>query len=180
MKPESKFWQIIKKNTPKIQWTRLESWSSFGTPDLLGYHDSCGFFMCEMKIARGPRISFSPHQKLFHQTRTKRNFIIVQEASSGLVKLYESSAIHGLLTDHRETPCLALDDWDHIQRLLLDACPDAWGLLLEACSLLLAAWRLTLVACRFGPRSGRTLSLAVAVESLIAGSSLLRSLRNSL
>ena len=35
MKPESKFWQIIKKNTPKIQWTRLESWSSFGTPDLL-------------------------------------------------------------------------------------------------------------------------------------------------
>ena len=64
MKPESKLWQKIKKNTPKIQWTRLESWSSFGTPDLLGYNDNCGFFMCEMKIARGPKISFSPHQKL--------------------------------------------------------------------------------------------------------------------
>ena len=137
MKPESKFWQIIKKKTPKIHWTRLESWSSFGVPDLLGYHDSCGFFMCEMKIARGPKISFSPHQKLFHQTRTKRNFIIVQDASLGHVKLYESSAIHGLLTDHRETPCLALDDWDHIQRLLLDASPDAWRLSL-------AAWRLSL------------------------------------
>ena len=125
MKPESKFWQIIKKNTPKIQWTRLESWSSFGTPDLLGYHDNCGFFMVEMKVARGPKISFSPHQKLFHQTRTKRNFIIVQDASLGHVKLYESSAIHGLLTDHRETPCLALDDWNHIERLLLAASPDA-------------------------------------------------------
>ena len=122
MKKESKFWQQIKKNTPKIQWTRLESWSSFGTPDLLGYHYSCGFFMCEMKIARGPKIVFSPHQKLFHQTRTKRNFIIVQDASLGHVKLYESSAIRGLLSDHRETPCLARDDWDHIQRLLLDAC----------------------------------------------------------
>ncbi len=125
MKPESKFWQIIKKNTPKIQWTRLESWSSFGTPDLLGYHDSCGFFMCEMKIARGPKIVFSPHQKLFHQTRTKRNFIIVQDACHGHIKLYESAAIHGLLSDHRETPCLALDDWDHIQRVLINASLDA-------------------------------------------------------
>jgi len=31
----------------------------------------------------------------------------------------ESSAIPGLLTDHRETPSLAIDDWDHIQRLLI-------------------------------------------------------------
>ena len=159
MKPESKFWQIIKKNTPKIQWTRLESWSSFGTPDLLGYHDSCGFFMCEMKIARGPRISFSPHQKLFHQTRTKRNFIIVQEASSGLVKLYESSAIHGLLTDHRETPCLALDDWDHIQRLLLAALPNAWSLQLVAC-------RLQLVAVGVRPCSSVDASLGLIAFSL--------------
>ena len=54
MKAESKFWQQIKKNTPKIQWTRLESWSSFGVPDLLGYADSCGFFLVEMKVAKGP------------------------------------------------------------------------------------------------------------------------------
>ena len=53
MKAESKFWQQIKKNTPKIQWTRLESWSSFGVPDLLGYNDSCGFFLVEMKVAKG-------------------------------------------------------------------------------------------------------------------------------
>ena len=119
MKPESKFWQIIKKKTPKIHWTRLESWSSFGTPDLLGYHDSCGFFMCEMKIARGPKIVFSPHQKLFHQTRTKRNFIIVQDACHGHIKLYESSSILGLLADYREVPSLATDDWTYIERLLI-------------------------------------------------------------
>jgi hypothetical protein len=121
MKAESKFWQQIKKNTPKIQWTRLESWSSFGVPDLLGYNDSCGFFLVEMKVAKGNKVSFSPHQKLFHMTRTKRNFILLQTDDPRHVKLYESAAIHGLLLDHREARCLALDDWDHIQRLLLDA-----------------------------------------------------------
>ena len=50
MKKESDLWKLLKKNTPNIKWTRLESWSSFGTPDLLGYHDSCGFFMVELKL----------------------------------------------------------------------------------------------------------------------------------
>ena len=125
MKPETKFWQKVKKNTPKINWTRLESWASFGVPDLLGYHDSCGFFMVELKIARAPKISFSPHQKLFAMTRTKRNFILIEDTSSRSTKLYESKAIHGLLTDHRETPCAAQDDWDHIQRVLINTPLDA-------------------------------------------------------
>jgi len=124
MQKEAKLWKLIKKNTPKIKWTRLESWASYGVPDLLGYHDSCGFFMCEMKVAHSSKLSFSPHQRLFHMTMTKRNFIIVEQAQKGSprsIKLYGSSAIHGLLTDHRATPCLALDDWDLIERLLLDA-----------------------------------------------------------
>ena len=125
MKPETKLWQKVKKNTSKIKWTRLESWASFGVPDLLGYHDSCGFFMVELKIARAPKISFSPHQKLFAMTRTKRNFILLEDTSSRSTKLYESKAIHGLLTDHRETPCAAQDDWDHIQRVLINTPLDA-------------------------------------------------------
>ena len=119
MKPESKFWKLVKKNTPKIQWTRLESWASFGVPDLVGYHDSCGFFMVELKVTKTKKVHFSPHQRMFHLTRTQRNFILLRDASLGAIKLYESSAIPGLLTDHRETPSLAIDDWDHIQRLLI-------------------------------------------------------------
>jgi len=125
MNPETKLWKKVSKNTPKIKWSRIESWSSYGIPDLLGYHDSCGFFMCELKIARSPKLSFSPHQILFHTTRKNRNFIIAQEPRSGSIKLYGSSALQGLLTDHRETPCLALDDWDHIERLLINAPLDA-------------------------------------------------------
>ena len=125
MKAESKLWRLLKKNTPEIHWTRLESWSSFGTPDCLGYNDLCGFFMCELKVATGKKISFSPHQKLFHITRTKRNFILLRDASLGAIKLYESTALPGLLVDHRETPSLAMNDWDHIQRLLIRESPDA-------------------------------------------------------
>jgi hypothetical protein len=119
VKPESKFWKLIKKNTPKIQWTRLESWASFGVPDLVGYNDNCGFFMVELKVTKSKKVHFSPHQRMFHMTRTQRNFILLRDASLGAIKLYESSAIPGLLTDHRETPSLAIDDWDHIQRLLI-------------------------------------------------------------
>ena len=119
MKPESKFWQQVKKNTPKIQWTRLESWSSFGVPDLLGYNDSCGFFMCELKIARGNKIHLSPHQIMFHTTMTKRNFILVKEASSSSVILYESSAIRELRTSLRDAKIAAQDDWAAIQGKLL-------------------------------------------------------------
>ena len=125
MKPETKLWQKVKKNTSKIKWTRLESWASFGVPDLLGYQDSCGFFMVELKIARAPKISFSPHQKLFHMTRTNRNFILLEDTSSRSIKLYGSESIHGLLIDHRETPSLTHNDWDHVQRLLLDVPLDA-------------------------------------------------------
>ena len=125
MKNESKFWKLVKKNTPKIQWTRLESWASFGVPDLLGYHDTCGFFMVELKVIKSNKIQFSPHQKLFHLTRPKRNFILVQQPSLNLVKLYESKTIPGLLVDHRETPSLAINDWDHIQRCLLASSSDA-------------------------------------------------------
>ena len=125
MKAESKFWKLVKKNTPKITWTRLESWASFGVPDLLGYNDNCGFFTVELKVTKTKKVSFSPHQKLFHITHTKRNFILLQTLAPRSIKLYESLAIHGLLVDHRESRCLALDDWDHIQRLLLDEPLDA-------------------------------------------------------
>ena len=119
MKAESKLWHSLKKNTPKISWTRLESWASFGVPDLLGYHDMCGFFMVELKVTKTPKVSFSPHQKLFHMTMTKRNFILLQDTSLGVIKLYESKSIHGLLHDHRDTPSLTNNDWDHCQRLLI-------------------------------------------------------------
>jgi hypothetical protein len=49
----------------------------------------------------------------------------LEEASSSSVKLYESSAIHGLLSDYREARFVACDDWSHIERVLINAPMDA-------------------------------------------------------
>ena len=122
MKPEAKLYQKFKKNTPLIKWSRLESWASFGIPDLLGYNDNCGFFMVELKIQNGNKIKFSPHQILFHTTRTKRNFILVEQAGKPgprSVKLYSSSEINNLISDPRAASPLAADDFEQMQKILI-------------------------------------------------------------
>ena len=124
MKKESDLWKLLKKNTPEIRWSRIESWAVPGIPDLLGYNDSCGFFTVELKVTTTKKVRFSPHQILFHSTMTKRNFILVgqgQDAGPRSIKLYGSSSILGLLEDLREVTPVPQDDWAHINRLLIDA-----------------------------------------------------------
>jgi len=118
MKPESKFWKEVKKNTPQIQWTRLESWASHGLPDLLGYNNNCGFFMCELKVVTTGKPRFSPHQIMFHNTRTFRNFILIKSLSSGDVKLYESSALDA--SGSLNACPLVTNDWKAIHDSLVD------------------------------------------------------------
>ena len=123
MKPESKLYQKFKKNTPSILWTRLESWSSFGVPDLLGYNNLCGFFMVELKFTQSNKIKFSPHQILFHTTRIERNFILVEQARSASpssLKLFASSEINNLLAGIDKAAPLAVDDYKLITKILIN------------------------------------------------------------
>ena len=123
MKPEQKLYQKLKKNTPNILWSRLETWVTFGLPDLIGYHNSSGFFMVELKIQTGNKIRFSPHQILFHTTRNKRNFILVEQApprAPSSLKLYGSKSIEGLILDPREVKPLAVNDFQLIENILID------------------------------------------------------------
>lgn len=123
MKPESKLYQKFKKNTPSILWTRLESWSSFGVPDLLGYNNLCGFFMVELKFTQSNKIKFSPHQILFHTTRTERNFILVEQAlraSPSSLKLFSSSEINNLIIGIDKAAPLAVDDYKLMTKILIN------------------------------------------------------------
>jgi len=122
MKKESDLFKILKKNTPKILWTRLESWVSFGVSDCLGYHDSCGFFCVELKLIKNEKqkkVIFSPHQRLWALTHTKRNYILLGTNVPRSIILYESKNINGLLTNYHDTPYLAKNDWAEINRLLI-------------------------------------------------------------
>ena len=96
-KNETKFWQEIKKATPKISWTRIENTISLGTPDLLGYNSSGTFFTVELKVTKGNKVTFSPHQIAFHMRHPLNTFIMVKHLASRDVKLYEGKVIEQLV-----------------------------------------------------------------------------------
>ena len=96
-KPETKFWQYWKKNTPDILWTRLENTSSLGTPDLLGYNKNNFFFTVELKVANGNSVRLSPHQIAFHLRHPKNSFILGQAPAACGLKLYEGSRVKELV-----------------------------------------------------------------------------------
>ena len=97
LKPETKFWHELKRNTPQITWTRIENTSAFGTPDLLGYNDNSYFFTVELKVTRSNSVRFSPHQIAFHYKHPHNTFILVKHRGSCAVKLYEGSRIMDLV-----------------------------------------------------------------------------------
>ena len=108
MKDESKLWQKVKKNTPNIIWTRVESWASFGFPDLVGYTEKRGFFTVELKVTKSNKLSFSPHQIAFHVKHPQHSFILAKALVTGCLKLYTGDKIQelvdsGLLLDGSAT-----------------------------------------------------------------------------
>lgn len=122
MKPETKLWHDIRKNFKNITFTRLENLSAFGTPDLLGYNTNCHFFTLELKVVKGRKIRFSPHQISFHIRHPLNTFILVKKLAPRDKKLDE----------------IFLYEGKDIQELA------ACGLSLEACSVGLEACRLRL------------------------------------
>ena len=98
MKNESKFYHEIKKNINQISWIRIENSVILGVADLLGYNDNNTFFTVELKVARGNKVTFSPHQIAFHIRHPKNTFICVKGQGSRSVKLFEGSRIRELST----------------------------------------------------------------------------------
>ena len=124
MGPEAKFYREIKKNIPNISWIRLENLSLSGTPDLLGYNNSGHFFTVELKVTKGNKIRFSPHQIAFHKRHPKNTFIMVKALGplpkkTSSVFLYRGSRISELVACGLKLDA-CYSDWDAC-RLALDA-----------------------------------------------------------
>ena len=120
MGPERKLYQKVKKSFSNFSLIRLETHSLHGTPDLLVSNARGHFFTIELKVTKGNKINFSPHQIAFHVKHPHNTFICIEALGSGTVKLYRGSRILEL---------------------------EAWGFKLEACRLGLDACRLELEAC---------------------------------
>jgi len=93
LKPESKFYAEVKKYFKEFSLIRLENLSLAGTPDLLVYNNSRHFFTIELKVVKGNKIRFSPHQIAFHVRHPENTFILVKHLVSRDIKLYEGKDI---------------------------------------------------------------------------------------
>ena len=123
MKPEKKLYQNLKKNTPLIHHTRIETYINLGVPDCLSYNDLCGFFMIELKVSSTNKVRFSPHQILFHTQKSKRNFLLIHHTPPRLpssIKLYGSKSIQDLIRGIDQAVPLAVDNWELIQKILIN------------------------------------------------------------
>jgi hypothetical protein len=123
MGPEAKFYQQIKRNFREFSLIRLENNSLLGTPDLLVCNNSGHFFTIELKVTKGYKIKFSPHQIAYHVRHPKNTFILIKalgpcSSNTSPISMFHGSRIRELVTSG----------------LKLDACYSG----LEACRLTLA------------------------------------------
>ena len=114
MGPEVKLYKKLKEFTPQIIWNRIENLSLLGMPDLLGYNNFGTFFTVELKVTRGNKLKFSPHQIAFHKSHPKNTFIIAEALgprSSKLVHMFRGSRITELVACglKLEACCLGLE-----------------------------------------------------------------------
>ena len=96
MAPERKLYQDLKKNTKGIIWNRIENLSLLGMPDVLGYNNSGVFFTVELKVTKGNKVKFSPHQIAFHKSHPKNTFISARTLGPCSLKLVPGSMVHDL------------------------------------------------------------------------------------
>ena len=118
MGPESKLHKKIVKATPKIVWNRLENLSNLGTPDLLGYNTFGTFFTVELKVTKGIKIRFSPHQISWHIKHPNNTFILAEALGPRAVNRFQM--FRGSRILELEASGLKLDACS----LGLDACYD--------------------------------------------------------
>ena len=117
MKNESKFYNEIKKNIKQISWIRIENSIILGVADLLGYNVNSTFFTVELKVARGNKVTFSPHQIAFHIRHPKNTFICVKGQGSRSPKLFEGSMIRELLKVGFKSKAIA-EGYEEIKKVL--------------------------------------------------------------
>ena len=129
LKKETKFWNVIKKNTGHlIHWTRIESWAGQGIPDLHGISDGRTVFV-ELKVTESYSISISPFQKAWnfnHVLHGGRSFIMLQHLGERALYIFPCYLLHSASSitlksapHYRVEWPLAADAWEGVVDHLL-------------------------------------------------------------
>ena len=120
MGPEAKLYQNVKQNFKQFSLIRLENISLLGTPDLLVCNTSGYFCTIELKVTKGNKLRFSPHQIAFHLRHPHNTFIMAKTLGPLPSKTFSVSMFHGSRIRELAT-----------QGLKLEACYSGW----DACRL---------------------------------------------
>jgi len=108
VKPESNFGRQIMKNLPHVQWTRIENRHGGGIPDLYGICDGVSIWL-ELKCIKQNSINISPLQISWNYNNFRhggKNYYIVQDARSKVIKLYDGDKGRELKRDGFRVPCI--------------------------------------------------------------------------
>ena len=116
MGPEAKLYQNVKQNFKQFSLIRIENISLLGTPDLLVCNTSGHFCTVELKVTKGNKLRFSPHQIAFHVKHPDNTFILAKtlgpcSSKTSPISMYRGSKITELAACGLtlEACCLGLD-----------------------------------------------------------------------
>ena len=103
MGPEAKLYQNVKQNFKSFSLIRIENISLLGTPDLLVCNTSGHFCTVELKVTKGNKLRFSPHQIGFHIKHPHITFILAKALGplppkTSPISMYHGSRIEELVT----------------------------------------------------------------------------------
>jgi len=112
--PEAKFYKKLVNEWSDFSFTRIENISLLGTPDLLVCNNNGHFFTIELKVTKGKKLKFSPHQIAFHVKHPDNTFIIAQTLgprSANRFQMFRGSRIMELAACglKLDACCLGLD-----------------------------------------------------------------------
>jgi hypothetical protein len=131
MAEEKNLWKQLKNNTKSIIWTRIESSTGLGIPDLFGYYKR-GFWV-ELKVIVNNKINFSAHQIAWinrHYSAGCPVFVLAKDPLSKTLKLFSGSIVRDP-SSIDEKPCLCsigprsrAPDWAQVLMMLGCWTPD--------------------------------------------------------
>ena len=114
-KPETRFWKKLKELTPNVHWTRIESFSSPGIPDLHGvYRGEDGYpvsVFVELKCSKLKKVALTPKQISWNYSYNEAgglNFILVETLPNRDLYIYSGGVARELSITGIETEPLAI------------------------------------------------------------------------
>ncbi len=128
MAEEKNLYKQLKNNTKSVIWTRIETSTGLGVPDLFGFYRR-GFWL-ELKIITNNKLNFSAHQIAWihrHYSAGCPVFVLARDPLTKGAKLFSGSIVRDPNSIGDKPPLCSIDPGSRSQ---------SWDLLLH----LLGAW----------------------------------------